>query len=107
MGGHTPILTMDELGELGFNCAVLGLDTVMHAAKAIEDVLVDMKSKSTSEWTGNIYSRDSGDTYYATMTLKDPNTIEVRACALWRFWCSGNAWSRIPAPKRLVSYRQL
>jgi hypothetical protein len=72
-----------------------------------EAVLIDMKSKEKSEWSGNIYSRDSGDTYYATMTLKDPNTIEVRACALWRFWCSGNAWSRIPAPKRLVSYRQL
>ena len=27
MGGHTPILSMEELGELGFNCAVLGLDT--------------------------------------------------------------------------------
>src|SRR5215470_10539518 len=44
MGGHTPILTMEELGQLGFNCAVLGLDTIMHAAKAIEAVLVDMKS---------------------------------------------------------------
>jgi hypothetical protein len=44
MGGHTPILSMEELGELGFNCAVLGLDTVMHAAKAIENVLLDMKS---------------------------------------------------------------
>jgi dihydroorotate dehydrogenase subfamily 1 len=44
MGGHTPILTMEELGQLGFNCAVLGLDTVMHAAKAIENVLLDMKS---------------------------------------------------------------
>ena len=43
-GGHTPILTMRELGELGFNCAVLGLDTLMHAAKAIEAVLLDMKS---------------------------------------------------------------
>ena len=44
MGGHTPILTMEELGELGFNCAVLGLDTLMHAAKAVETVLLDMKS---------------------------------------------------------------
>ena len=72
-----------------------------------EAVLIDMKAKEKSEWTGNIYSRDSGDTYYATMTLKDPNTIQVEACALWRFWCSGNSWSRIPAPKRLASYRQL
>ncbi len=44
MGGHTPILSMAELGELGFNCAVLGLDTLMHAAKAVEAVLLDMKS---------------------------------------------------------------
>ena len=44
IGGHTPILSMQELGDLGFNAAVLGLDTLMHAAKAIETVLVDMKS---------------------------------------------------------------
>ena len=44
IGGHTPILTMEELGELGFASAVLGLDTLMHAAKAVESVLLDMKS---------------------------------------------------------------
>ena len=44
VGGHTPILSMEELGKLGFNAAVLGLDTLMHAAKAIEAVLLDMKS---------------------------------------------------------------
>jgi 2-methylisocitrate lyase-like PEP mutase family enzyme len=44
VGGHTPILSMEELHELGFDCAVLGLDTVMHAARAVEAVLMDMKS---------------------------------------------------------------
>jgi len=44
IGGHTPILSMQELGELGFNCAVLGLDTLMHAAKAVETALIDLKS---------------------------------------------------------------
>ncbi len=44
MGGHTPILSMQELAKLGFNAAVLGLDTLMHAAKAVETVLLDMKS---------------------------------------------------------------
>jgi len=44
MGGHTPILTMEELGDLGFHCAILGLDTLMHAARAVEAVLLDMKS---------------------------------------------------------------
>jgi len=32
------------MGQLGFDCAVLGLDTLMHAAKAVEAVLLDMKS---------------------------------------------------------------
>jgi 2-methylisocitrate lyase-like PEP mutase family enzyme len=35
---------MPELAGLGFNAAVLGLDTLMHAAKAVEAVLLDMKS---------------------------------------------------------------
>ncbi|MBU6462048.1 MAG: DUF2147 domain-containing protein [Bradyrhizobium sp.] len=72
-----------------------------------ETVLVDMKSKTDSEWSGNIYSRDTGSTYYATMALKGPNSLRVEACALGRFFCSGNAWSRIGAtPARLVTYRQ-
>lgn len=53
MGGHTPILGMAELAALGFNCAVLGLDTLMHAAKAVEAVLVDMK-------TGKFAHRNDG-----------------------------------------------
>ena len=53
MGGHTPILSMAELAAVGFNCAVLGLDTLMHAAKAVEAVLVDMK-------TGRFAHRNDG-----------------------------------------------
>ncbi len=44
VGGDTPILGMAELAALGFACAVLGIDTLMHAAKAVEAVLLDMKS---------------------------------------------------------------
>ena len=59
MGGHTPILSMEEMAGLGFNCAVLGLDTLMHAAKAIETVLLDMKSGSspaaTTGWISSEY----------------------------------------------------
>lgn len=53
MGGHTPILPIEELGELGFAAAVLGLDTLMHAAKAVEAVLIDMK-------TGRFARRNDG-----------------------------------------------
>ena len=62
-----------------------------------EAVLINMKPKNAKQWTGNVYSRGSGDSYYGTMDIKGPNTLRVEACALGRFYCSGNNWSRINA----------
>ncbi len=74
-----------------------------------ETVLINMKPKTASEWSGNIYSRDSGSTYYATMAMQGPDLLRVEACALGRFFCSGNVWSRIGAKpeKRVTSRRTL
>jgi uncharacterized protein (DUF2147 family) len=72
-----------------------------------ETVLSNMKPKAALQWSGNIFSRDSGNTYYATMAMKDPNTLRVEACAAGRFFCTGNVWSRIGAPpQKLVTSRQ-
>lgn len=60
-----------------------------------ESVLVNMKPKSDGVWTGNIYSRTSGNTYYATMTLKASGKLHVEACVLGHFFCSGNDWTRV------------
>ena len=60
-----------------------------------EAVLINMKPKTKAQWTGSVYSHDSRDIYYGTMGLKGPNTLHVEACALGRFYCSGNNWSRI------------
>jgi uncharacterized protein (DUF2147 family) len=60
-----------------------------------EAILINMKLKTERQWTGGIYSQDSGETYYGTMSMKGINTLRVEACALGRFYCSGNNWSRI------------
>lgn len=71
-----------------------------------ETVLINMKPKSGKQWTGNVYSHGSGDTYYGTMDMKGPNTLRVEACALGRFYCTGNNWSRINAKaESLISSR--
>src|SRR6202011_3785261 len=62
--------------------------------------------KAASIWTGNIFSRDSGNTYYATMTMTSPNSLRVEACALGKFFCSGNVWTRIVAPPAQVTATQ-
>ena len=72
-----------------------------------ETVLVDMKAKSASEWSGNIYSRDTGNTYYGKISMKGPNALKVEACALGRFFCSGNVWNRADIkPASLMSNRR-
>ena len=65
-----------------------------------EAILINMKPKTERQWTGGIYSQNSGETYYGTMSMKGINTLRVEACALGRFYCSGNNWSRHHAPRR-------
>ena len=60
-----------------------------------ETVLVNMKAQNITQWTGNVYSRSSGNSCYGTMTLKETNTLRVEACAVGKFFCSGNNWTRI------------
>ncbi|MGO8908484.1 MAG: DUF2147 domain-containing protein [Bradyrhizobium sp.] len=69
-----------------------------------ESVLINMKPKATDLWSGDIYSRASGATYYATVAMKGTNSLRVEACALGRFFCSANLWSRIVAkPRELIT----
>jgi uncharacterized protein (DUF2147 family) len=60
-----------------------------------EAILVNMKPKTDRQWTGSVYSQESGDTYYGTINVKGLNTLRVEACAIGRFYCSGNDWSRV------------
>ena len=60
-----------------------------------EAILINMKPQTERQWTGNVFSQDSGTTYYGTIAMKGINTLRVEACALGRFYCSGNNWSRI------------
>jgi len=69
-----------------------------------EGILVNMKPKGDARWSGNVYSRTSGNSYYGTMTLKQADTLRVEACALGKFLCSGNNWTRLqPKPHEVVT----
>ena len=73
-----------------------------------EAVLVNMKPKSDAQWTGNVYSVASGDTYYGTMTVTGSNALRVEACAMGRFYCTSNVWTRIGGRvERLITSRQV
>lgn len=73
-----------------------------------EAVLINMKPKNDAQWTGSVYSHDSGDTFYGRINMKGANTLRVEACAFARFYCSGNNWSRISGrAESLMTSRQV
>lgn len=72
-----------------------------------ETVLSNMKAKTNAQWAGDIYSRASGNTYYAKMTFRQPDALRVEACAIGRFFCSGNDWTRVPRSDEVVTSRDL
>ncbi|PDT87058.1 hypothetical protein CO669_27835 [Bradyrhizobium sp. Y36] len=103
-GGYTPLGEWESVGAKGTvrieRCgpALCGY-ALTEASNRGESVLVNMKPKAHDVWTGSIYSRSSGRTYYGTMTLKSSGRLYVEACAIGRFWCSGNDWTRVEAPR--------
>ena len=72
-----------------------------------EAVLINMKPKSEAQWSGSVYSKDSGDIYYGTMRMRGANTLHVEACAFSRFYCNGNNWTRVAKPERMITSRQI
>ncbi|MFX7136299.1 DUF2147 domain-containing protein, partial [Acinetobacter baumannii] len=66
-----------------------------------------MKPKTDTQWSGSVYSKHSGDTYYGTMRLRGPNTLRVEACAFSRFYCNGSNWTRITTPQPMMTSRQI
>ncbi len=62
-------------------------------------ILLGMKEKAVgSEWDGDIYDADSGDTYHGDITLKSEDTLHVEGCVMG-FLCGGEDWTRIKEVK--------
>ncbi len=62
-------------------------------------VLLGMRQSKQTEWSGEIYNSNDGKTYSATITLANPNVLQVRGCVLG-FLCGGEDWTRIPEPAK-------
>ncbi|HKS87015.1 MAG TPA: DUF2147 domain-containing protein [Pseudolabrys sp.] len=47
-----------------------------------------------NKWEGQIYNSEDGQTYSASITLSDPNTLRVQGC-VFGFLCGGENWTRV------------
>lgn len=62
-------------------------------------ILLDMKKKkgAADQWEGQIYNSRDGKLYDSTMTLTNPDELEVQGCVLG-FLCGGQTWTRVSGP---------
>jgi uncharacterized protein (DUF2147 family) len=58
-------------------------------------VILGMAPTSANRWEGEIYNAENGKTYDASVTLKQPNLLEVKGCVLRGWVCSGEDWRRV------------
>ena len=73
-----------------------------------EAVLINMNPKQDAQWSGSVYSHDSGNLYYGMIELKSVAKLRVEACVLGRFYCTGTNWTRASrAPQHMITQRQL
>jgi uncharacterized protein (DUF2147 family) len=62
-------------------------------------ILIDMKKKkpNVDQWAGQVYNAKDGKLYESTITLKNPNQLEIEGCVLG-FLCGGETWTRVSDP---------
>lgn len=62
-------------------------------------ILLDMKRKkgAADQWEGKIYNAKDGKLYDSTMTLNNPDELEIEGCVLG-FLCGGQTWTRVGGP---------
>jgi uncharacterized protein (DUF2147 family) len=62
-------------------------------------ILLNMKKKKAGadQWEGQIYNAKDGKLYDSTMTLNNPNELEIEGCVLG-ILCGGQTWTRVSGP---------
>lgn len=61
-------------------------------------ILLEMKKKAgADQWEGQIYNAKDGKLYESTMTLSNPNQLEIEGCVLG-ILCGGQTWTRVSGP---------
>ncbi|MCC8982052.1 DUF2147 domain-containing protein [Bradyrhizobium acaciae] len=67
-----------------------------------EAVLINMKPKQDTRWSGSVFSQDGGNVHYGTIELKGADRLRVEACVLGRFYCTGADWVRVSRSRQRV-----
>lgn len=57
-------------------------------------LLRDYKPSAKNVWSGTLYVPDMSRTFASTITLVDPQTIDVKGCLVGHFLCKTQRWRR-------------
>jgi uncharacterized protein (DUF2147 family) len=58
-------------------------------------ILLEMKPAKSNRWEGRAYNSKNGQTYTATISLNNPQSLRVEGCVFGGFVCGGQNWTRV------------
>lgn len=57
-------------------------------------LLKDLAPSGKQRWTGSLFVPDRNITVWSSVTMTDPNTIQMRGCLVPNFLCKAQTWRR-------------
>jgi len=58
-------------------------------------ILLDMKPVKSNRWEGRAYNAKNGQTYSASITLNNSQSLRVEGCVFGGLLCGGQNWTRV------------
>jgi len=54
-------------------------------------------------WAGQVYVPDMQSTFYSTITMVDPQTLNIKGCILGGLLCKAQIWRRVASPAAMAT----
>jgi uncharacterized protein (DUF2147 family) len=58
-------------------------------------ILLDMKPAKSNRWEGRAYNSKNGQTYTASISLNNSQSLRIEGCVFGGFVCGGQNWTRV------------
>jgi uncharacterized protein (DUF2147 family) len=67
------------------------------------ELLRSYRAIDRAHWAGQVYIPDMQSAYYSTITMVDPQTLNIKGCILGGLLCKAQIWRRVASPGAMAA----
>ena len=66
-------------------------------------LLRSYRATERGHWSGEVYVPDMQSSFYSTITMVDPQTLNIKGCILGGLLCKSQIWRRVASPAAMAA----